>query len=430
LVDDEAVADFRLLLKLSYGSSYIEDDGAPMPKATRLRLLVLANTFAFEECIVEVLHSLGEDLNDLPLAEVITYLDEIPEEVRGHEALGAVKVKVVKGLSKCIEKLVEEEEDLDMTKEEIKEAQKEMKQAGNALAKALGQVCKLFEPGDVVDYSDEGAFFQRVPLKEHVLDLPPSVMAVLLQSDDLQIQTENETFTLLCSWIYQSHHVEDDEDDEEEEDEAKNDEHVSEHAETLFRRLSPLINYQNISAEYFGAVISCCPLVTHTETLPYIIRSHIFCSGGRGNKNIAVKKWTFTSTIALDDLIGLSKGDDVYKYLAIAAGFPVDINIEHSADDTLGVYIGVRMPDNELEEGQERCVKFRCRVRLGGVDKTLHHKYMDGQLWGWKTFIQKPWEEVVHEGSPFFPNGECPVVVTMELLNPAGDEEDEERGGE
>lgn len=53
LEDQQAVDDLRLLLKLNYSSSCINDNGCAIDKPTRLRLIFLANAFEFKEAVKE-----------------------------------------------------------------------------------------------------------------------------------------------------------------------------------------------------------------------------------------------------------------------------------------------------------------------------------------------------------------------------------------
>lgn len=61
LADAQAVDDFKLLLKLSCGVSYIQEGEMRLPKTMRLRLAFLANAFEFVDCVQECLQSLSEE---------------------------------------------------------------------------------------------------------------------------------------------------------------------------------------------------------------------------------------------------------------------------------------------------------------------------------------------------------------------------------
>lgn len=58
LPEQATVRELLLLFKLSYGNTYIRDNDALLPKPIRLRLALLAQTFAFDDCVSEVILSL------------------------------------------------------------------------------------------------------------------------------------------------------------------------------------------------------------------------------------------------------------------------------------------------------------------------------------------------------------------------------------
>lgn len=47
----------------------------------------------------------------------------------------------------------------------------------------------------------------------------------------------------------------------------------------------------------------------------------------------------------------------------------------------------------------------------------MTEKFFDGsQLYGQKNLLERPWEEVVYPGSPYFINGVLPIRLTMEPI--------------
>ena len=138
LVDDQAVGDLdlKLLLKLIYSSSFSHEEGMLLPKATRLRLLVLASAFEIDDCVNDCLESLGKRLM---LEEAITLCEDVPEEVRGHEAMKELLLQAVKTLTAGIDKLKgevgEEEADEEEGDEEQNAKLPKLQAAGDALAK-------------------------------------------------------------------------------------------------------------------------------------------------------------------------------------------------------------------------------------------------------------------------------------------------------
>lgn len=94
LEDNGAVDDLKLLVKQSYGASYIidEETGQQLEKETRLRLLLLANAFELHGCLMQCMESLGEGIG---FEEALDLLDELPEELGAHEEMTKLKVNVI-----------------------------------------------------------------------------------------------------------------------------------------------------------------------------------------------------------------------------------------------------------------------------------------------------------------------------------------------
>lgn len=65
-----------------------------------MRLAFLGNAFEMKDCVWECLLSLMDDLNP---TNSLTTLNDVPEELRGHEAMARVTAKVVEVLGDMIE---------------------------------------------------------------------------------------------------------------------------------------------------------------------------------------------------------------------------------------------------------------------------------------------------------------------------------------
>ena len=69
-----------------------------------MRLAFLGNAFEMGDCVSECLASLVEDL--IP-TNALTVLDDVPEELRGHEAMKGVTAKVIEFLADMLDKWTE-----------------------------------------------------------------------------------------------------------------------------------------------------------------------------------------------------------------------------------------------------------------------------------------------------------------------------------
>jgi hypothetical protein len=255
LENEQAVQDMKLLIKLYYSVSYIRDGGELLGRSTRMRLAFLGNAFEMHECVSECLGSLTEDLTP---ANVLSALDEVPEELCGHEAMPIVTAKVVALLGDMLDKCTQSDPPTAI--------QKEPKSAiVNTLVKALGLVDKLFDQGKWIKFFDN-SFYTCLPLKPHVLALSPTVMEALLASDALHASTENEVYTLLGSWVHQSQFGA-----------AYNGIHPVSVTGCLplFERLVKFVHFQHLSFEFIGNVVTACPRANESGLLPCILRSSL-----------------------------------------------------------------------------------------------------------------------------------------------------------
>lgn len=70
------------------------------------------------------------------------------------------------------------------------------KAAGDALAKALGPVEKLWEPGALGEKHEENDLWESYKLDPRSTALPISGIEAVLRSDELQLKSENYAFSL------------------------------------------------------------------------------------------------------------------------------------------------------------------------------------------------------------------------------------------
>jgi len=193
LKNEQAVQNMNLLIKLCYFGSYTKDAEELLNRSTRMRLAFLGNAFEMLESVWKCLESLTEDLTP---ANALSALDEVPEELRGHEAMPGVTAKVVGCLAGVLDKWTESDPPTINQKEQ---------KLGivNAVAAALGPVYQLLDQGKWLKSRDK-IFYTCLPLKPHVLALPPTVMEAVLASDALHVRNEYEVYTLLGCWVHQS----------------------------------------------------------------------------------------------------------------------------------------------------------------------------------------------------------------------------------
>lgn len=214
---------------------------------------------------------LGSLTDCLTPTDALTLLDDVPEMLRGHEAMAGVTARVIEVLA--------DEIDTGSYSPTAPQTQTIQKFA-NALAKVLGPVAQFFNESSWISGLDnlaftwqspdrvlsrpmeDKSFYTCLPLKPHVLALSPTVMEALLKSDALEVTTENEVYTLMGCWLVQSPFAG-----------ACDGSHEVPWANclSLFRRLVQHVRLQHLSLEYVLNVVTACPLAAQSALLPSIL---------------------------------------------------------------------------------------------------------------------------------------------------------------
>jgi hypothetical protein len=107
------------------------------------------------------------------------------------------------------------------------------KAAGDALAKALGPVEKLWRPGEVHNHND---WLDSYVLDERVTALPIGGIEALLRSEELQLKSENYTASLAMWWA------------------LGQEEHEKEVQQLLFNRLLRSFRYTRMSSTFLASL--------------------------------------------------------------------------------------------------------------------------------------------------------------------------------
>ena len=136
--------------------------------------------------------------------------------------------------------------------------------------------------------------------------------------------------------------------------------------------------------------------------------------------------WQLASILKLADLLPLTKHERLYKSLALVNGYPVRIFSGRERGEqeqtSLGIFLWVVMPEWRVAfigdgvDGRRRFASFEFSLKVG--TKKLPYvgqPFGDRAPYGYVNFFLKPWEEVVHEGSTYFPGGQTIVEVEMRL---------------
>jgi hypothetical protein len=376
--DKEDLMYFKELLELSYTGSYTHDsDGSLLDRETRLRV-AMASEFEFGRAIDECIASLREGLT---LAEQILCLEEeVPAGLQARPVVLQWKTKVLQSI----------------------------------VGGELGLVHEFFEEvHEVTNLWDPSLFYEVLPLKEHIKALSAESMGKLLGSDALQLQKEEEAYYLLGAWLHQSTHIEEEE-------------RVS-----VYKKLVSKIRFHHISSDYLACVVACCPLASISGMGLSFFQSalvHRNVEKGVAKKSEADlgaidrgsgdESWVFESRLMLEDVIKLEKGSQLFKFLGLAGGLPMALNVMHEKEETVGVFVRFLMPKSEKVSFNgclQRSIGFAVYMKLGSEEGSFSHLITDlGQ--GYPDFFDKPWDEFMCANSPHFPGGALPVNLRVRKI--------------
>jgi hypothetical protein len=127
--------------------------------------------------------------------------------------------------------------------------------------------------------------------------------------------------------------------------------------------------------------------------------------------------YQFEAHIDLADCKALEDLKSSYVMLGVAAGYRVCLHVrKHKEPATLGMYVGVKAISPVAGAAVPGPIA-RLRIEAG---RSLRHYICAMNLTtgkGYHDFFAKPWEEVVCEGSPYFPEGRMSVKVTIHFLS-------------
>jgi len=271
-------------------------------------------------------------------------------------------------------------------------------------------VSQFFGEGewDESDYNNN-TFCICLPLKPYVLALSPEAMEALLGSESLQVTTENEVYTLLTCWLHQASHT---------------GEH--EYLRDLYGRLVEYVRLQHLSLEYVANVVTACSLAVDSGFLPSMLRSSLLwrvkgadlVPHNRGHDRPV---WNYTTTLALTDLLSFSEyQDETTRVIGLIDGCPMRIAICRERTETFGIFVYAIMPYNEaevpLDNGLSHGMCFRYQLQIGDVaGEWTRNVLEDSTGFGDDDIFKKPWEEIVHENSTYFPDGQVTITVRTRL---------------
>jgi hypothetical protein len=138
--------------------------------------------------------------------------------------------------------------------------------------------------------------------------------------------------------------------------------------------------------------------------------------------------YTFEVHLELTQCLAIDKEKNFP--LGLGSGYKVMLNVAkqqaEGAAATLGLYVALVCPDlmDQLPPpAEDETVNIlgpfvALRVSAGGETASRHYVYNEFSFaWGYPDFFGKSWEEVVHGGSAYFPEGRMTIKVEVQLLS-------------
>jgi hypothetical protein len=387
----QELEDLQLLIKLSYSDSYThDDDGALLAFDTRVRLGVRADALEFVDALTQLVESLPQGFEG-----AMTCLDDLPPALEAHPGMSAVRRRAVDVVTKGIEER--------KGKEEEEEA---VRAGANALAKYLGPVAGMFQEG--IDF---------LSLREEVKQLPSYAFKRLLMSEGLQLQLENETYYLLVSWLQRSPHAKD-----------------KKKAMDLFKDLAPVLRYHHMTPDFLGNIVSQSGWMKESGLLPSVLRSALGqrnasalllvtegVTRGKGDRGLPTLEasWEIQTSFTLEEVTALQSNKSIRKWCGLVAGYPAALGVMWDKDkDTLGAFLRVSMPAVDVVEGGPAAgvgLKFDLTLSPAVKKSQFTHFFTRTESCSYPNVFEKPWAEVVCEGSPHFPGGKLEIKATVQL---------------
>jgi hypothetical protein len=239
-----------------------------------------------------------------------------------------------------------------------------------------------------------------------------------LGSDALQLKSENDAFTLLLAWS---------------EGLSNKDRRAA------WARLIPQLRFQHMSLDFLGGVVNHRDHDTYAPQLreqvmsaicfkplkPNITRLGNHCLkealdrlvGEKDRAGDGQPTYEFTVHFELQDCLALKEGTSMRTKLGIARGFMTTVELYKMQESTLGIFIYVYRPwanlGPDVSVGDAKALRYRIEAgNRQGLSIVPFARWGMGKA----NFFDRPWGEVVREGSEFFPGGRLEVKVKLQFF--------------
>lgn len=123
------------------------------------------------------------------------------------------------------------------------------------------------------------------------------------------------------------------------------------------------------------------------------------------------------------EMAALQTGSFLLKWCGVVAGYSTGLQVKRwmrDGIDTLGVFLRVDTTgfrdtlEKMLPAGDVFAVDL-SPLSPDRVKRSFDH-YFQTSSYGWPNIFNKPWAEIVNEGSAYLPDGKLQVKATVKLL--------------
>lgn len=182
-----------------------------------------------------------------------------------------------------------------------------------------------------------------------------------------------------------------------------------------FEKLAVHIRFQHITTDFLADVVANCPLATCSDLLPWVMRCSLLArntdpdltrafniSLERFNRGQGGYEWNVWTCFGLEELMPLKQGGEIIKYICIARGYPVALNISRGGPkDTLGIHFyvaGLYQKDANEKGIPRQYAILNISIQKFPSAQAFHlHKAFTGKWEGTADFFGKSWKEMVHQ---------------------------------
>jgi hypothetical protein len=258
--------------------------------------------------------------------------------------------------------------------------------------------------------------------------LPLPVLELALRSENLQLVSENDTYALVGGWV-----------DSQPEGERA----------AAFSRLVRCLRFHQMSGSFLSTVVgqseyrSGCMYLVDACLRAFAFQSiaasspqqwdeqHPFATCKLPRAPPEPPLQTFEVQLELARCRAFEARECEELRLGVGCGHKVILGVarqpKEGAAATVGIFIRFVRPgtlelDDDADGDEVATVRLvgpavAVRISAGRKTRTLHHAYAQDSTWGYPDFFGKPWEEVVHDGSAYFPEGRMTIKVDIQFLS-------------